>query len=140
MKDKVICPYCNKTAKLTTGDKIYGGNKWKHHKFWLCEPCDAYVGCHKKHSKYSPKGITPFGTLANEELRGLRRAAHKLLLSQIGDKRKFPKTWYKRKGIAYKFLAHNLGLEKYNCHMGSFDKSMCIKTIRLLETKQIFIL
>lgn len=65
--------------------------------FYLCAPCDAYVGCHQ--------GTTNApGRLANTELRAAKMAAHAAFdpLWQSGAK---------KRGAAYAWLATALGLD-----------------------------
>ena len=50
---------------------IYGRNCGTSYKCYYCEPCNAYVGCHKNSRK-------PLGTLANKELRELRIRTHEI--------------------------------------------------------------
>lgn len=65
--ENVICPYCNKIAELIKGKEIYPNTETLHNKlFYICKPCDAITQCDED-------GITPTGTLANQELRQLRK-------------------------------------------------------------------
>lgn len=92
-----VCPYCMKPANLVGGAVIYPHRPDLHNRhFWQCVPCAAYVGC--------PEGATePSGTLANEELREARIAAHEALdhLWKIHG--------YKR-GDLYKLMANRIGI------------------------------
>lgn len=117
---KVICPYCNKKAKLVTGKTIYFFAKPLHKKFfWFCKPCDSYVGVH-------PNTKVPLGTLANLELRNLRVQVHT----------KFDPLWKKGKmsrNKAYNWLSRQLNIEKDKCHIAMFDIETCEKVIKLLK-------
>lgn len=44
----VICDYCGNKAAQVTGRKIYPHRPDLFSlRFWHCEPCKAWVGCHK---------------------------------------------------------------------------------------------
>ncbi len=63
-----ICPYFHEPAELAYGTEVYPHRPDLQAKqFWLCGPCDAYVGCHKNSD-------TPLGRLANAELRASQDA------------------------------------------------------------------
>ena len=66
------CPYCGKMPELVFGRKIYPGRLYLYSKrFYLCEPCNAYVGCHEGTD-------IPFGVVANAELRAARSEVHRV--------------------------------------------------------------
>ena len=108
----VICPYCNSEASLVTGREVYPGRRWLYGKrFYLCEPCDAYVGCHDGTTK-------PLGRLANAELRAAKIAAHAA----------FDPLWKSGRMTrqeAYGWLAMQLKMERNHCHIGMFDVETC---------------
>jgi hypothetical protein len=114
------CPYCDKPAKLVTGSKIYPHRvDLFSKKFYLCESCDAYVGCHKSTDK-------PLGRLANKELRALKMKAHEA----------FDPRWRSgemTRSDAYAWLAGELGVSKSNCHIGMFDEVMCQAVINVCK-------
>lgn len=96
-RPEVICPYCNCSALLVKGCEIYPHRAELAEQFyWICPQCKAYSGCHKGQGR-------PRGTLANEELRRLRRKVHWL----------FDPTW-KNAGIqredGYVWLARKLNI------------------------------
>lgn len=64
------CPYCHGQVLLTTGEEIYPHRRDLYHKkFYICRPCNAYVGCHD--------GTTvALGPVANMTLRNIRKRAH----------------------------------------------------------------
>ena len=113
---EVICQYCGFHAELVTGKVIYPHRKdLSHLNFWLCEQDNAYVGCHNGTEK-------PFGTLANKELRNLRKEAHL----------RFDTTWEFRtrtRSEAYKDLAKYLSINKKDCHIGMFSLENCYRVI-----------
>lgn len=110
------CPYCGKSAKLVSGEVIYPHRHDLYAKqFYLCRPCDAYVGCHQ--------GTTnPLGRLANAELRKAKMEAHAA----------FDPIWksgQKKRGSAYAWLCDQLGIDKKGCHIGMFDVDMCNRVV-----------
>lgn len=122
------CPYCNKAAELVSGDVVYPHrpdlkDKW----FWICKPCDAWVGTH-------PKDIfhRALGRLANKELRILKMQAH-AAFDPIwrGDCIRSERT--KSRSEAYKWLAEQMGIKPAKCHIGLFDEERCREAIRICE-------
>lgn len=116
---KLKCDYCGGSAALVTGAVIYPHRPDLHNlKFWHCEPCAAWVGCHK-HSK-----SVPLGRLANAELRSAKSAAHAA----------FDPLW-KSGGIsrsdAYSWLSKKMGISGKDCHIGMFDAATCGEVIRI---------
>ena len=68
---KQICPYCETEAEWVENKEVYGKNYGDSVMLWLCRKCGARTGCHQNTS-------TPLGTMANEELRELRKQCHAL--------------------------------------------------------------
>ncbi len=65
------CPYCGAPVVYRSADGIYNENK-THTMLYVCSrytECDAYV-------RVQPGKAIPLGTLANGDLRALRREAH----------------------------------------------------------------
>lgn len=113
-----ICPYCGQFSLLVGGQKIYPHRRDLYGKlFFLCEPCDAYVGCHQ--------GTTnPLGRLANAELRAAKKQAHAA----------FDPIWksgQKKRGSAYAWLADQLGIDKRECHIGMMDAETCRRVVEV---------
>jgi endogenous inhibitor of DNA gyrase (YacG/DUF329 family) len=105
----VYCPYCGKPALSVTGEKVYPHRKdlWKK-QFFLCSPCEAYVGCHEQSGK-------PLGRLANAELRRAKKDAHSA----------FDPSWQScsvTRTEAYAWLAEAMHLQKHQCHIGELAK------------------
>lgn len=116
----LLCPYCGGFSKKVTGEVVYPHRKdlWEL-KFYLCSPCDAYVGTHKSTDK-------PLGRLADMRLRTAKKAAHAA----------FDPMW--RNGPmtrteAYKWLAEKLGIDGKDCHIGMFDMDMCNLVIKYCQ-------
>lgn len=120
----VICPYCGSEAKLVGGSMVYPHRKDLYHlKFWLCAPCDAFVGTHKDSPQHHP-----LGTLAGPQLREMRKKAHAL----------FDPKWKKgnrTRKEAYIWLSTQLKISIKKCHIASFNFEMCKKVIRACEGK-----
>lgn len=120
----VICDYCGKGARLVTGGQIY-----PHRKdlsglfFWACDPCGAFVGCHKN------SDAIPLGRLANTELRAAKRLAHAA----------FDPVWQggeMHRRDAYSWLAEQLNIHGSKCHIGMFDVPMCRQVIELMKNRK----
>ncbi len=116
MSPPVICPYCNTPAALRDGMAVYPHRPdLKHKHFWVCNDCDAWVGCH-------PGTNRPLGRLANGALRRAKMAAHAA----------FDPLWKSgamRRKQAYTWLAGKLGIAVENCHIGMFDEADCQRVI-----------
>ena len=116
---KVNCPYCKKDAELVNGERIYPHRPDLFAKmFWLCEPCNAYVGTHSNSDNNKP-----LGRLANADLRRAKTAAHAA----------FDPLWkegYMSRTKAYAWLARRLHIHIQKCHIGMFDLDTCYRVIR----------
>lgn len=118
----VTCPHCDRQARLVDALVVYPrridfAGRW----YWLCDPCDAYVGCHKGTT-------TPLGRLANAELRKARQRVHKA----------FDPLWKSgrmKRSDAYAMLAKRLSIAKQNCHVGMFDLPTCEAAINVLSER-----
>lgn len=118
---KLDCPYCGKEAEKVKGDAIYPHRKDLYHKkFFLCVPCDAYVGCH------DGKGFKALGRLADRELRKWKQMAHTA----------FDPLWRRGKmtsrDAAYYWLADQMGISKREAHIGKFNVDQCKQVIELV--------
>jgi hypothetical protein len=124
MKIPPPCPVCGSKPVLNSREAVgYGGQG--SGKVWTCSnwpDCDTYVGCHRKTT-------IPLGTLADGELRSLRKRAHNA----------FDWSWKKggmtRDG-AYGLLMEELGLEENEAHIGMMDQEQCRQTIRIFNAKK----
>lgn len=122
----VSCPYCHEKANLVSGLVIYPHrNDLADKSFYLCYPCDAYVGIHVR-GRLKGK---PLGTLANADLRTLRQQTHEA----------FDPVWQfnnAKRGEAYAWLAEELGIKLEKCHIAMFDEEACRKTIEICRVKE----
>lgn len=76
----MFCPYCGDKAKWCENKIVYGRNMGQSYMIYYCKKDDAYVGCHKNTRN-------ALGSMANKELRRLRRECH-LLIDQYWKKNK----------------------------------------------------
>jgi len=119
----IKCDYCGNVADHVTGREIYPhrSDLW-HKKFYHCEPCEAYVGCHEKTGE-------PFGRLANKTLRRWKQIAHE----------NFDPLW--KSGLmtrtqAYNWLAYSLDIHSMDCHIGMFSVEMCQKVVEVMNNER----
>ena len=120
------CIHCDRLADITDGGEIYPHRPdLASQSFYICRPCDAYVGCHK--------GTTnPLGTPANAKLRRLRIAVHNLLdpmWQQVQDKRERKRA----RGDVYFRLAEEMQLSMNNCHVSLFNEKQCQQAYAILS-------
>lgn len=117
----VICPYCGKLAQLVSGSTIYPHRRdLSHLKFWRCDPCGAYVGCHKNSTRH-----VPLGRLANAELRAWKQQAHF----------NFDPLWKSgrmKRREAYAWLAVQMKIDFKDCHIGMFNVEQCKDVVRII--------
>ena len=126
------CPYCSSQAQLVTGERIYPHRPDLFDlKFWCCDLCDAWVGCHKPGTHRVEGGqridngdCHPLGRLANAELRRAKSAAHAA----------FDPLW-KSRGLsrrqAYAWLSEQMGLDLDRTHIGEFDVAQCNRVFEI---------
>jgi hypothetical protein len=80
----------------------------------------------------------PLGTLANRQLRALRKEA-KELFNARWDRQQIKyghgerRAEQKDRTAAYTWLAAQLGIPKSSCHFGWFDETTCIYAIAILK-------
>lgn len=120
----IVCQYCQNRAKLVTGRVIYPTCHHLYDKyFWHCDPCGAYVGCHKNSPNHAPLGV-----LANKQLRMWKNNAHTVFdpLWKGGEMQRIE---------AYCWLAEQLGLPIEETHIGMFDIATCKRVIDVVRKK-----
>ena len=124
------CPYCENPSVLVTGDTIYPLRSDLRHKlFWLCRPCDAYVGCHPIGNG---DGTKPLGRLADAPLRKAKMSVHAALDPLWKD-------GLLTRRMAYHHLAVKLGIPPKECHIGWFDIRTCERAVEVCkELQQLF--
>lgn len=148
----LVCPYCQAPAALVGGQALYPHRPdLAARRFWLCSPCDAYVGCHAQGApvpqrngvKVVSDGTLPLGTLANAALRALRKSCHEVFDSatwkkaappeatEAGEPAQPPVNRYH----AYKWLANQLCISPDKCHIAMFDESTCERMLALMRNR-----
>ena len=114
----VVCDYCGKPAELVSGLRIYPHRPdLKDLRFWNCDPCLAYVGCHKNSDRNAP-----LGRLADAELRFWKQQAH-------ANFDPLWKTGQMKRREAYSWLASELKIAFTNCHIGMFNVEQCKRVV-----------
>ena len=111
------CPYCGSTVVYRSADGIYYDNS-KGMMLYVCShypQCDAYVRVHAGTR-------IPVGSLANHELRTLRRTAH-----QYFDQ--LHQSWYMSKQDAYQWLADLISAPLSEAHIGHLGEYYCKQVI-----------
>lgn len=114
----MLCPYCGAEAREADSSEVYGRS---YGPIILCSnwpACDAYVGVHTA----GPMKGEPKGTMADKELRELRKMTHQL----------FDPIWRTRKLTrhkAYRWLADALKIPLEATHIAMFDKALCLRAI-----------
>lgn len=130
----VLCDYCGRQAPLVTGAKVYPHRPDLHaRRFYACDPCGAWVGCHQGTTK-------PLGRLANKELRDAKMAAHaafdpiwKERFERLSQERPTYRKHHARGG-RYVELASALGIPVEKCHIGMFDVELCKRTVEICRS------
>lgn len=119
---RVLCPYCVTPAELVDGYAVYPHRPdLRKKQFYVCEPCDARVGCHGNSRK-------PLGRMANAKLRRLKSEAHAA----------FDPVWKKSSTTrtnAYKWLAGKMDMPVDECHIGMFSEALCEEVVRIMAAE-----
>ncbi len=111
------CPYCGSPVIFRSADGIYRDNS-RNTMLYVCShypKCDAYVRAHAGTS-------IPVGTMANRELRSLRREAHYYF-------DRLYKTGCMTRTDAYKWLADFIGAPISEAHIGHLGEYYCKQII-----------
>lgn len=113
---QIFCVQCNnkKERKLTYGYEIYPHRPdLKDLKFWKCEDCGNFVGCHK-----GQKNSNPLGIIANKQIKNARQHIHKLM-----------DPWWdgpSGRGRIYKYLSINLGYQYHTANIRSIEEARTV--------------
>ena len=123
MLEGKICPYCNCGTTLVPSEHIYGSNNFPGLFFLQCTANkDHYVGTRNNGKAH--------GTLADKDLRLLRRTGHGLFdpLWKRGPEKKF-----RHREAAYSWLSTQMNLPKSLTHFGMFDSEQCLLAISIMK-------
>ncbi len=125
-----VCQYCHATAILCDASAVYGEKFRGSFNLWVCAnypDCDSYVGIHK--DQIEPQ---PLGTMANPELRKLRKRVHALFdpLWKPGTAQQFKGR--KARLQAYWWLTDALGITGKQFHTAYADEDQCRRALALL--------
>lgn len=122
-RTQLRCPYCGSPTILRSADGIYHDNS-RNTKLYVCKnypECDAYVRVHEGTN-------IPVGSMANHELRMLRKTAHhyfdQLYLKGIMSKQD-----------AYQWLANLVMAPLSQAHIGYLGEYYCKQVIA--ESKKL---
>lgn len=109
---RIYCPYCNAPAVLQRTDQVYGVEC--DTMLYVCKnypACDTYI-------RTIPGTMQPLGTMANAELRQLRRETHEV----------FDQLYLRHlmtKDAAYDWMAFWLSCQRSNAHIAMLDTFAC---------------
>jgi hypothetical protein len=125
----LLCDYCAQVPKFCPSSAhVYQGRDFGP--IWHCEPCEAWVGCHK-----GKGGTRPLGRLANATLRRAKQLAHSHFDPIWKHEMEKGRPKAQARGRAYNWLAEQLGIEPILCHIGMFDEDLCARTIEVCKQK-----
>lgn len=121
---KVICNYCGEPAQLYAASVVYPGLEDLADRLcWVCWPCNAWVGCHRKGD-----GTSPMGTLADQPTRDARIAAHAA----------FDPIWMRGemdRPAAYAWLSQVTGIPPEQCHIAGMNRDQCQRVIDVVARR-----
>lgn len=122
----VFCDYCREPCHLVTDVELYG-RSYGGAMFWKCDPCGAWVGCHR-----NSRDFLPIGRLANSELRTAKIAAHTAFDPLWRHKMNVGKMSKNRaRKEAYGWLSLKMGVDPKLCHIGMFDVPHCKRVVEI---------
>lgn len=87
--------------------------KLAHDKFWMCNSCKNFIGCHKNANKNKMK---PLGVIANKELKQARISIHNII-DPIWKEEKM------KRGEVYAILSQELGYTYHTGELRSLDEA-----------------
>lgn len=125
-----LCPYCQATAVLCDASAVYGPKFEGQWNMWVCAnypECDSYVGIHR--NQVEPR---PLGTMANAELRGLRKRVHAIFdpLWKPGPQALF--RGRKARDKAYWWLTDKMGMAAGQFHTAEANEEECRRALSIL--------
>lgn len=114
------CPYCGSKVKYRDSKVIYRSKSYGM--VYVCSKypkCDAYVGVHSGYN-------IPLGTMANRELRELRKKCHRI----------FDRIWKEgvmTRGETYHWLARAMKRRRKDTHFAWFNLKECLTAVKIVE-------
>lgn len=115
VKSGKVCPYCGRDTEYVDSLVIY---EVSYGMIYLCSPCNAWVGVHKGTDK-------ALGRLANSELRGAKKRAHRWFDNLWKSK------YFRSRKSAYKWLSEKLDIPEEETHIGMFDVDTCFRVVEM---------
>lgn len=113
---KIFCVECDKDveAKIVTGSMVYPNNKRvAFDRFWMCNHCKNFVGCHKNANKNQ---LRPLGVIANKQLKSIRMQIHDII-DPIWREEKL------KRGEVYALISQELGYQFHAGELRSIDEA-----------------
>jgi hypothetical protein len=126
------CPYCKGSASIQPATVIYGSSGKTYPDVLVCDGstgggrCDAYVGTHTA----GPRIGKPLGTIADRELRELRKICHNRYFDPLW------KEGEKERKEAYDYLSMIMAKPKLLAHIAMFNTADCGHFIHLMKTRE----
>jgi hypothetical protein len=112
------CVECGGNGRLVKGDQVHPDRPDAANELYYLCACGAYCGAH-------PGTCRPLGRPANRDTRKARIRAHKV----------FDRLWkggLMGREAAYAWLADRVGVARFNCHIGLFDRSTADRVTRIV--------
>lgn len=119
---KIYCVECDKDvqAKMVSGSMVYPRSpKLAHDKFWMCNSCKNFVGCHKNANKNKTR---PLGVIANRELKQARIKIHSII-DPIWRNEKM------KRGELYALISEELGYTYHTGDLRNMDEARMVWAI-----------
>lgn len=110
------CNLCGGKVIYTSNSVVYGKEYGSGYCYY-CTECKAFVGTHE------PRPHEALGILANEEIRKLRKVAHRMFDIKLNGTR----------SQRYKWLARAMSIPQETCHFGYMDAKELRKAIKCME-------
>lgn len=121
------CAHCHDVCRLTDGREVYPHRKdLADLRFWVCDSCDARVGCHRAGAKTETgesDGTLPLGSAANAELRAARSKLHARLDPIWKAQPKKDRRTARRR--VYRVISRHMNLPPEEAHVGMFNLDQC---------------
>jgi hypothetical protein len=118
----LLCTYCGRATELHSRATLFPDRPdIPDRLFWVCWPCEAWVGCHGNTDE-------PLGTVADASLREARTSAHEA----------FDPIWKggpMSRPEAYAWLSRATGISHEKCHIGMMNLDECSRVKQLVQER-----